>query len=1030
MSEDKETVSNMPSESTGYELLPPLQDFGDKDPDKRYWKPIQFPYPNHKLLFAPKSSDLTFNIPAYAGEQHQVWMNFVSSNFERKLFDGSWFYAVAWNTVQIKDLPEGPAYIDAQWRKGSEWAPETTILVEVRTPAAFDAVSVAHTTVSGTARQGSSISLFRPGNGSAALSDTATAGPNGRWTVNLLPSVPKGPQGFIIRENVPGTLSRWAEATMITVVSAAIHEPPIDGLLGDFRGDGMPGMTLMVLAADDHSFELSGRVLSDRADWYLQLKPNRPLVAGPLKIQLQFQYEGLPGLHYTTPRTVKVDVHPRITVPAANSTQPASFTIEGILGHFGAVVEILLDTGDVVGKSGVLTNGEWSVDLNGLEPGNKSFVTELVFKGVRYGRGAPVAFKIRPARTDDIKVEIIDKSITFSGTGYPGATVVITVPGSPVSLPQPVVAADGKWEIKATDLPLGKLAASILQKVSDNASGWIESLPYNFEINNSLPDVYAVSSTDDYQPTFSGKGFTGATVKIFNPGGGSQAAPEVVVRNGEWQSKASQQWGPTLKREVHIKQYLDRHQSLNWVKHPVTIAPQAPTIELPVEEGLSPTFSGTCWPGAVVTVSFSDDATTYPATENAGTWAFRRPTSFVPDVTHAITVTQTVVTLTSPPATEDFTVLQPMLQPLITHPAKGSSVGRDITVMGSKGMKGATMQLFNEQFGRPIGDAKVLVADGEWSIDLMALDFGLCTLSAQQTLNNRPSLKSDPHAFTVVLLPPLIEVPMENGDLPRISRLSGLATAGAKVQVLLQGSAEPLLSNVTVDAEGHWEGEVTLPVGAKVIRARQFFAGKTSEDSRPLSYNVVPAAPYIETPVIGEHVGRRVVVSGFGIAGDTVTVRCADTPQSTVVLSDRSWSVTYDFGSLIAGQQVLLVEASLDIYTSAAAQRPFELRTFKPTIDEPEAGRWVSHPVAFAGQGRAGSGEVVSWYNPDITLVKAVPVVDGKWRGESTQPLPETASWCRFRQTLIDSSDGATSSDWTDSSRYEVEPAPLSRKRE
>lgn len=35
MSEDKETVSNMPSESTGYELFPPLQDFGDKDPDKR-----------------------------------------------------------------------------------------------------------------------------------------------------------------------------------------------------------------------------------------------------------------------------------------------------------------------------------------------------------------------------------------------------------------------------------------------------------------------------------------------------------------------------------------------------------------------------------------------------------------------------------------------------------------------------------------------------------------------------------------------------------------------------------------------------------------------------------------------------------------------------------------------------------------------------------------------------------------------------------------------------------------------------------
>lgn len=745
--------------------------------------------------------------------------------------------------------------------------------------------------------------------------------------------------------------------------------------------------------------------------------------SGPAAVKAQIKYGALPHF-YSTVVNFFVLGSPRITAPAVSSIQDRTFTLKGDngLSGFNSGVEVFLDS-EMVGSGAVGAAGIWEVQVT-LKPGNHSLAVEQIASGKRTERGAPRAFKIRPARIDDIKVEIIEKSITFSGTGYPGATVVITVPGSPVTLPQPVVAADGKWEIKATDLPLGKLPASILQKVSDNASGWIESLPYNFEINNSLPDVYAVSSTDDYQPTFSGKGFTGATVRLFNPGGGSQAAPEVVVRDGEWQSKASQQWGPTLNREVHIKQFLDRHQSLNWVKHPVTIPPQAPTIDLPVEDGLSPTFSGTCWPNALVNIAFNDDPAPYNATGTAGIWTFRRPTEFKHDITYTITVSQTVATQTSTVTTKSFTVLRSMITPVITHPSEESDVGHELVIKGSGGMKGATMQVRDVVYDKNLSASQVLSSDGDWEVLVRSLNLRSYGIEAHQSDKNRVS-KSKRLNFNVVVLPPQITQPTAGGKLPRTAKLKGLGRPGARVQVWVVGATKPWLEDIVVRADGQWECEAASPVGFKNIRALQSFEEDgTQHHSRftdAVQYSVVPAAPFVETPVAGQFIGQRVVVSGFGVPGDTVKVKLGAVQASATVMADRTWSMNLVL-TQTGGMHSLEVTSALDEFESEAAQRPVVLGTFVPSIDIPAAGRRVENPLLFAGRGRTGVGEIVSWYDPDQKWLADVPVTGNGWRGQAAKPLSLGGQWVRFSQTLAGGNEGSHSA-WVISPRFEVEPA-------
>lgn len=788
-----------------------------------------------------------------------------------------------------------------------------------------------------------------------------------------------------------------------------------------FKGRGAPGNQIWAVFPNAGT-ELSERVsVNTEKTWEAR---GKLLANGPWLAQAAYQSGSGPIRYTEEHRSFTVLGKPSITRSTANKEM--SFTVYGRDGMEGASVEVRLDViGRPVGQGTVASNGSWNARVE-VPPGTISLVAEQTYQTVPSGLSTAQAFKVRPPKLTAVTVTTpTDTSVKFEGSGYTGSTVQITVVSGPdAPAPGPVPVNGGSWNTTATNWPFGSYSVRAVQRFPDGDNGWIDSQPYTFPVNLRLPDPTDITYTPVYRPVFSGKGFNGATVKILNPDD-SPAAPERTVSGGVWSSPASAEWGPTFERQVKIRQFKDGQESPTWQEIEVTIPPLAPVMNVPVENGLSPNLSGTSWPEAVLTLTFSDSATEHSVENNNGTWSFRRTEPFAPEVTHTATLIQTAAQQPSPPAQRTFTVATPMRKPVITYPAPSAEVGRVLTVRGRDGMAEASMQVRDAQFQTELGDPKVLTADGEWSVELPVLEFRPYTIDAQQTLRGEPSERSETLRFEVVVLPPEFDVPQPGGNLPRSMTLSGTGMQGGRVDIWLQGASEPLIEDVFVGADG-WSADVTLPVGETTIVARQRFEGRPSRDTAPLTFNVVPAAPFIETPATDEPIGRRVVVSGFGVPGDTVTVKLGDATHavlgSSPVLEDRTWSVTVEFDQP-GGLYGLMAVASSEGFDSAdSPARSVVLGTYQPSIDVPVVGGWVDNPVRFEGEGRPGVGQVVSWFNPDQVWASDLNVEAGGWQGGASQSLAAGGHWCRFRQTITDTADGATASDWVESGRFEVQP--------
>ncbi|WP_448725032.1 hypothetical protein [Pseudomonas farris] len=857
---------------------------------------------------------------------------------------------------------------------------------------------------------------------------------NGNWSAVVTLPDQALPLTFYARQKIGSYFSVNSNQKTVTLLRVApVIDSPKPGevvVVGSqllISGRGTPGKTIDVMKPGGAILHATAMVEADRtweAVFNLANYPNGGTVV------MQAGHRDMND--WSQPQSFTLLATPMITTPGNGAVTDPRGPISGGGGTSGAMVEVFkdLDHSFKVGQGTVGPNGQWNITTftRDMPPGPFSIVARQTLQSVPSSISDPRAVKVRPPALTAPSVTFpTGTAVKFSGAGHTGATVEITVVSGPGGMAPPAVqVTGGRWETTATNWPFGNYQLTATQKVSDNAGGWIVSQPVSFAVTREMPDVSDVIFTTDYQPTFSGKGFTGATVRLFDEGGATHPAPDSLVSGGQWASRASVEWGPTFERPVHIKQFVGNQESPNYVTVKVTIPPLAPTINAPVENGLSPQLSGTCWPGAGVNIQYSDSVTVHRPSGNSGTWTFRRDIPFAPDITHTVTVTQTMAGQTSPAASQTFVVYAPIPQPVITYPTANSEVGRDVTVRGRDGMAGATMQLRDAQFGKDLGSPKTLTSNGEWSIDLRTLDFRGYTIDAKQVRNGRGSERSAPCVFEVVLLPPVIEVPQQGGKLPRTSKLSGTAMPGGRVEVLLEGVTESLLRDIPVDADGRWEGQVTLPVGSKTLRARQTFETQRSQDSLPRTYSVVPAAPFIETPATDEHIGRRAVISGFGVPEDTVTVKLAGAGRAVLgrspVLEDRTWSVTLDI-DLPGGRYSVVAVASYGEFDSEdSPERPVQLGTFMPVFDLPAAGHWAGHPVSFTGQGRLGSGQVVSWYNADQTWTRPVSVTAGRWQGEASQTLPHGGNWCRFKQTITDNADGATISDWADSRRFDVSP--------
>lgn len=860
----------------------------------------------------------------------------------------------------------------------------------------------------------------------------ATASPtsNGGWTAPI--TLPSNITSFFARQHIGFEISVGSDVVTIRKSQTAITSPLANTLVNHsqliFKGIRNTKAKISVQDARNNNETLTASDNFNTLTWVLPLKSGKYLPSGNFLVRAQNVSDG----QYSYSNEVALTMLGFPAIGDSEFVQEATFDLEGDNGLPGAKVEVFEDLTRIpLGVSDVLANGNWLVKLKGLKPGPLSLVAEQTLVGLYSESIKAHAFRIRPPELETPKFEFpVAETVQFSGTGHYDSRLAtrirfivksypdVTPPDTPSIV---TVRNDGSWDVTATGWGLGKYTVQVVQEIADNDSGWIESQPREFTINNDMPPVTDVDYTKDYQPTFSGKGYNGATVSL-KDSGANEIAPSVEVRNGQWSSRALEPWGPTNQRKVHITQSLGDHSSKPPCELLVSIPPLPPTVEKPPEEGLKPMFRGTCIEGATVSITFSGNNTFYSGIVVKGTWTFQRPVAFPADIAQTILVTQKFVEQPSDPQSRDFTVYPVMLKPVITHPAE-SDVGADVDIKGNDGVSGATMQLYEAQFQQKVGDPLLLGEDGEWEIRLTGLKFGPFTIYAKQERNGRSSEESERRSFNVMVPTPKITTPGADGKLTRTEILRGTGLPSARVEIWFEGADEPWLSDIPVSAGRLWQGTVTQPVGTYTIRARQLFTdGNVTHKSNfteSLTYDVTPAAPTIETPIEGEHVGRKVVVSGFGIPGDTVTAMLGIASNSALVQEDRTWSVAVE--AQADGNLVLEVRAMLDGFESEPATSSVVAGVYLPIITEPAEGRWVHDPVVFAGTGEEGIGQVTSWFNTELKWTPLLTVEAKQWRGASGEVLRPGGNWCRFRQTLT---LGTRLSDWANSARFEVMPIP------
>ncbi|MFC6693579.1 hypothetical protein ACFQD2_25115 [Pseudomonas lini] len=517
-----------------------------------------------------------------------------------------------------------------------------------------------------------------------------------RWMATVtLPSETQ-PLTFYARQQIGSYFSVNSNQKTVTLLRVA---PVIDspkpgevvavGSQLSLKGRGTPDKTINVMTPGGGILHATATVKANRtwdAEFNLANYPNGGTVeitAGHLNMN-----------DWSPPQSFILLGKPTITTPGNGAVTDPRGPISGGGGTSGAMVEVFkdLDHSFKVGQGTVGPNGQWNITTftRDMPPGPFSIVARQTLQSVPSSISDPRAVKVRPpALTAPTVTFPTETTVKFSGTGHTGATVEITVVSGPGGTAPPAVqVTGGQWETTATNWPFGNYQLTAMQKVSDNAGGWITSQPFSFAVARGMPDVSDVRYTTDYQPTFSGKGFTSATVRFFDEGGATHPAPDAIVAGGQWSSRASAVWGPTFERPVHIKQFVGDQWSPNYVTVKVTIPPLAPGLDAPVENGLSPQLSGTCWPGAVVNVKYSDSATVHRPSGNNGTWTFRRDTPFATEITHTVTVTQVSAEQTSQESSKTFVVYAPIPKPVIRYPTANSEVGRDVTVWAGRHGRG------------------------------------------------------------------------------------------------------------------------------------------------------------------------------------------------------------------------------------------------------------------------------------------------------------------------------------------------------
>lgn len=865
---------------------------------------------------------------------------------------------------------------------------------------------------------------------------TATIQSNGSWQAQVTFPAGINTLQLIARQKIGDKVSDRSNLLSVSlVVSEVLLDSPKSGDVIDtdrptVTGRGHTGATVNIYESEIESINYGSGVVTS-GSFSIPLTTSLPHRAIDLIARQVFN--GATKWSNIASIVVRPNA-PTITQPAANSQVNRSFTISGTGGEAGARMAILIDLStQEVGHLQSVTGDAWSVPVvlpASIPLGEVRLVALQTLNGVPSSRSPYRPFNLRPERVTSLAATVDDDAkVTITGTGTVGATLYIhyvgddaplktfTVPSNPWSMDYP------DWLPRVAPYIIGARQSVTGADGQPIYSEWADR-EGTFTVNVPLPTLTHRVSPDGI-PTFEGTGKNwpgqpASTIEVRLNNTNTPIVPIEDVRpDHSWTSAAAARWAPGTY-SVTARQSFQTLSS-TWLQPPETVVISAPpaVIEKVTPNGLFAKVVGQCWPGAELTITFSDDPASHPVTDtdNDGQWDFQRSSAFRPG-RHTVTVTQTFGGQTSSPVSMPFEIA---VSVLVITPPPGGQTDHLPVLHGTGGIDGFSISVFDSVTHDLLGTA---IATGDaWLLPLKELDYGSHTVFAVQELDDLKSQPSTPVTFDVVLFAPRIDFPETGTSVPRTFAVEGYARGGkefdrTEVDVYLDGIAHRVYPNF---GDGYFKQHFTRPLGPCVLKARQYFKDQESAFTQDVLVTIVPDKALIETPGAGEAVGHRAVICGFGYAEDEVVVALPDGTElgRALVQGDGTWFCQVELPETGTDLSLLTEQRKGEFHSGWSEPRTLLRLAAPPTFDEPPEGNWEGTTPGFAGGALAGSQvDVVAWYDCDEKHAEALATNGERWAGVSERDLPAGPQWARAVQVV-----GGKPSMPADSKRFEIAPS-------
>ncbi|MEG8014409.1 BapA/Bap/LapF family large adhesin [Sphingomonas sp. 22R3R2A-7] len=711
-------------------------------------------------------------------------------------------------------------------------------------------------TVAGTGEPGATITVR---DATDTVIGTAIVAADGSYSVTLTPAQTNAETVRVSQVDAAGNVSASASVVAPDFTAPAQPSATIAGDGASVSGTGEPGAAILITGAT--GVTLGTAVVAGDGSYTAPLDPAQANGEALRVVQTDAAGNASAPLPLTAPD---------ITAPPAPGAilDPSGAVVTGT-GEIGARVTVVDGAGTLLGSALVTAQGNYSITLSTPQidsqalsvtqrdaAGNLSPATGLTAPDIT-APGAPVA-------------QVGADGGTVTGTGEPGATVVVRAPLGGV-VGTAIVNADGSYSVAVTPAQIDGEVLVVRQTDAAGNVSPIASAVAPDLVADTAPDAPTATVGSD-GASVGGAAIAGAVITVYDATG-TQIGTGVANPDGSYAVALNP---ARIDGEIVRVTQTDADGDVSppaTATAPDLTAPAAPTAAI---DNTGAVVTGTGEPGATITIRAADTTLVGTATVGAnGAYAATLTTIQIDGEALSVAQIDVAGNASQPIALRapDFTVpAAPVVQ-----------IGGDGSVVTGTGEAGATVTV-RDAANVVIGTATV-AADGSFTATLTPAQANGGTISVVQA-DAAGNVSATVPLAAPDITPPAIPVAQIANDG---SVVTGTGEAGATVTV--RDAANVVIGTATVATDGSFTATLTPAKanGGTISVVQADAAGNVSAATPLVAPDITPpAVPVVQIANDGS------VVTGTGEAGATVTVRdAANVVVGTAIVAiDGSFTAT------------------------------------------------------------------------------------------------------------------------------------------